>query len=197
MLDRLLAGATRPRLIRWTVFLAMMLVAMNLAAWAFYRSTGGVGLLDFAGGAHLLDNRLAGYTPAAAHQMLADYGPAGRRAHLILTLSGDVLLPIVMAGFFGLAIGSFYRPLLLRRPLARALLLLPLVYLAADYGENIGIVAMLRGFPAEPAGAAGLANTLLMIKSLTATLGFVAAIGGWAAATLRRTRNGAPGEANV
>jgi hypothetical protein len=196
MLDRLLAGATRPRLTRWTILLATMLVAMNLAAWAFYRSTGGVGLLDFAGGAHLLDNRVAGYTPAAAHQMLADYGPAGRRAHLILTLSGDVLLPIVMAGFFSLAIGHFYRPLLIRRPLARALLLLPLVYLAADYGENIAIVAMLRGFPAEPAGAAGLANTLLAAKTLAATLGFVAAIGGWAA-TLRRPAGGAPGEANV
>lgn len=196
MFERLLAGATRPRLIRWTVFLAIMLVAMNLAAWAFYRSTGGVGLLDFAGGAHLLDNRVAGYTPASAHQMLADYGPAGRRAHLILTLSGDVLLPIVMAGFFSLAIGYFYRPLLIRRPLARALLLLPLAYLAADYGENIGIVAMLWGFPAEPAGAAGLANTLLMIKSLTATLGFVAAIGG-RAATLRRPAAGASGEAHV
>jgi uncharacterized membrane protein YeiB len=187
MFNKWLAIATARNLYRALGFMLVILVGMNFAATAFYRSTNSIGMLDLAAGANLLDNRSAGYTPAEAYQMIAAYGEQGRRYHLLLT-AADIILPAALATFFALAITYFYSRLFPSGALLRWLLLLPAVYLAADYLENVGIVTMLLSFPAALPAVATLANAMFMIKNLSAAALVVTTLIGLSAWLLRRRR---------
>ena len=59
MVEKLHAIATARNVYRSLIFMLIMIVAVNLGATAFYRATHGVGVLDTAGGANVLDNRPA------------------------------------------------------------------------------------------------------------------------------------------
>ena len=156
MLDTLLAVTNTRNLYRSLFFMLVMLVVMNLAAAAFYQYTGGVSILDLAGG----------YMPETAYRMIAAYGEQGRRYHLLIT-AADTILPISVALFGTLAITYFSTHQTRSRAAVRGLLLLPAVYLAADYLENICIAAMLLSFPVAHPDVAALANTLLAVKNLS------------------------------
>jgi hypothetical protein len=57
MVEKLHAIAPARNVYRSLIFMLIMIVAVNLWAAAFYHSTHGVGVLDTAGGANVLDNR--------------------------------------------------------------------------------------------------------------------------------------------
>ena len=59
MVERLHSIATVRNMYRSLIFMLILIVAVNLGATAFYYSTHGVGVLDTAGGANVLDNRPA------------------------------------------------------------------------------------------------------------------------------------------
>ena len=166
MVEKLHAIATARNVYRSLIFMLIMIVAVNLGATAFYHSTHGVGVLDTAGGANVLDNRSAGYSPEMAYAMIAAYGEQGIRYHLMLT-AGDMVFPASLAGFFALAVTYFYSRLLSSRRVLGLLLLLPLLYLAADYLENVCIVTMLVGFPTRLLTVAMIANILFRVKNLS------------------------------
>jgi hypothetical protein len=177
MFDRLLAVATPRNLYRSLFVMLAMLVAMNLAAALFSRYTGGVSILDLAGG----------YTPEAAYHMIAAYGEQGRRYHLLIT-AADMIFPPSVALFFILLIAYCYARLTRSRAAVQGLLLLPVVYFAADYLENISIAAMLLGFPAAFPRVAVLASALLGLKNLSAGALLAVALIGLGAWLVRRRR---------
>jgi hypothetical protein len=171
MVERLHAIATARNVYRSLIFMLIMIVAMNLGATAFYHSTHGVGVLDTAGGANVLDNRAAGYSPEMAYTMIAAYGEQGIRYHLILT-AGDMVFPASLAGFFAIAVTYFYTHLLSSRRVL-GLLLIPLLYLAADYLETVAMIA----------------NILFRVKNLSGGLAAIIVVAGLSARLLQRTRS--------
>src|SRR3954469_2112690 len=154
MFDRLLAVTTHRNLFRSLFFMLMMLIVMNVAAAAFSRFTHGVGILDLA----------SGYTPEMAYTMITAYGVQGRRYHLLID-AGDMIFPPSVCVFFTLALTYFYARLTRSRVMVQALLVLPAVYLATDYLENISIVTLLLSFPARHPSIAMLANVLTGLKN--------------------------------
>ena len=188
MLERLHSAATARNVYRSLIFLLVMIVAMNLGATAFYRYTHGVGVLDTAGGANLLDNRSAGYSPEMAYALIAAYGEPGIRYHLLLT-AADMVFPASLAGFFAIAMTYFYSRLVFSRQGLGLLLLLPLLYLAADYLENVCIVTMLVGFPTRLLTVAMIANILFHVKNLAGGLSAILVVVGLSARLLQRTRS--------
>jgi len=85
--------------------------------------------------------------PPAAHELLAAYGPAGRRAMILTHLTFDLVFPAAYAILlFNVLIrlrrraGVSGRPLLVALPLAAAL---------ADYLENAGFIVLAITYPNE------------------------------------------------
>ncbi len=185
MYDKFLSIATTRNLYRSLFFLLFMIVGMNLGATAFYRYTHGVGILDTAGGANLLDNRMGGYSPEMAYKMIAAYGEQGIRYHLMLTV-GDIVFPPSLALFLAIAITYFYSRLFSSRQVLRWLLVLPVIYLAADYLENVSIVTMLLSFPTSLPTVAVVANTMFTIKNLSSAVAVVTTIIGLSAWLFQR-----------
>jgi hypothetical protein len=172
---------------RSLIFMLIMIVAVNVGATAFYHSTHGVGVLDTAGGANVLDNRSDGYSPEMAYAMIAAYGEQGIRYHLMLT-AADMVFPASLAGFFAIAVTYFYSHLVSSRRVL-GLLLPPLLYLAADYLENVCIVTMLVAFPTRLFTVAMIANILFRVKNLSGGLSAVIVVAGLSARLLQRTRS--------
>lgn len=187
MFDRLLSIANTRNLYRSLFFMLAMLVVMNLGATAFYRYTNGVGILDTAGGANVLDNRMGGYSPEMVYKMIAAYGERGIRYHLILT-AGDIVFPPSLALFFAIAITYFYSRLFPSRQLLKLLLVSPVIYLAADYLENVSIVTMLLSFPTSLPAVATIANTLFTIKNLSSAVMVMTALIGLGIWLFQRAR---------
>ncbi|GAT71466.1 hypothetical protein PS9374_07157 [Planomonospora sphaerica] len=189
LLDRLATG----RRVAWLLAaLVVLMTVMNVAATVFAASTGGVGLLDMAGGRNLLNPRPGGYTPQEAYAMLAAYGPGGRRTHLLLLLCGDILFPLVYVGFTAAAL----RLAALRRKapawLRAAGLVLPMAYLVADYGENAGIAALLLAYPSRLDGLAATVNTVTSAKTVLGAVALLAALAGWVLTGWKRRTDPAP-----
>ncbi len=168
MFNKLVAIATGRNLAWSLIVLLIFMVAMNLGATAFFHYTNGVGILDTAGGANLLDNRTNGYSPETAYEMVTAYGKQGIRYHLMLTMV-DFFFPPTLAFFLLLAITYFYSRTFGSHRIIRLLVTLPVIYLASDYLENVGIVTMLLNFPSKTPGMAMLADTMFTIKNLSST----------------------------
>jgi hypothetical protein len=166
MFNRLFPLITGKNVARSLIAALLFMVAMNLGATAFYQFTNGVGILDTGGGANLLDNRTEGYSPESAYRMVSAYGNQGIRYHLMITVA-DIFFPSVLAWFLWITMAYFYLPFFLSKPLTRWLSVLPIIYLASDYLENVGIVSMLLSFPTRVAGMAKLANFMFTVKNLS------------------------------
>ena len=169
MFNRLFPLVTGKNVMRSLIAALLFMVIMNLAATTFYQFTNGVGILDTGGGANLLDNRTVGYSPESAYRMISAYGSQGIRYHLMLTVA-DIFFPPVLTWFLWIAMAYFYLPFFLSKSLIRWLSVLPIIYLASDYLENVGIASMLLSFPTKVAGMARLANFMFTVKNLSSNV---------------------------
>ena len=185
MFEKLISMATGKNTIRASIAALIFIVVMNIGSTAFFQFTHSIGILDTGGGANLLDNRASGYSPEAAYDMISAYGSQGIKYHLMLAVA-DVFFPPTLAFFLLLAITYFYAPFFQSRPLTRWLIVLPIVYLASDYLENVGIVTMLLSFPTRMSGMARLANFMFMSKNLSSTIAIVVILVGLALRTMQR-----------
>jgi hypothetical protein len=145
-------------------------------------------LLDTAGGANVMDNRSDGYSPEMAYMMIAAYGEQGIRYHLMLS-AVDMVFPASLASFFAIAVVYFYSRLVSSRRAVGLLLLVPLLYLAADYLENVCIVTMLVGFPTQLVTVALIANILFHVKNLAGGLSAIIVVAGLSARLLQCMRS--------
>lgn len=152
-LARLDRVATGRRVLGCLGLVAAFLTAANVAGTIFYYGNGGLGFLDFRGAANALVQG-GPYTAERALDLVSGWGPAGRRAQLLFTLLLDIALPAAGLAFSVLALLHVTRHLGAPRWLRYVVLLLPLAYLLADYGENVGITALVLTHPHRLVGVA-------------------------------------------
>jgi hypothetical protein len=151
------------------------LVAANVFSTLFYGWTGGYGILDFAGGRNAFDQR-PGYTPDDAYALLAAWGSAGRRDHVVFTATGDVVLPLTAFAFGAAALWYGTRGSAVPGWARVMLLALPLAYLVSDYAENAAIVTMTLRYPTRLDQVAAAADWFRTVKSTTSTVVFLLAL---------------------
>ena len=104
------------------------------------------------------------YTPAAAFDRIAAYGPEGRAAYALMSLSVDVIYPIIYTLAFAILITFLSRYLF---PAGRAVLrlnLLPVGIFFFDMLENASIVTLLMVYPAQPTALGWAASTFTTVK---------------------------------
>ncbi|GAB3172448.1 hypothetical protein [Telluribacter humicola] len=105
-----------------------------------------------------------GFTPGEAYAYLLALGENGRQVYWWTELLADSLYPIVYTASSVLLISCFFERLFPVGSIWRKLNLLPLMVMLADYLENIGILTMLSGFPAQNEGIAQLASIANLVK---------------------------------
>ena len=152
------------------------------------RPFGLAALEKITGGAGILDMEFT-YTPVQAYAMLAALGDAGRAFYLTRIVPLDLVFPLAYTLFYAVAISWLLSRWLPAESPWMRLNLVPLVAGAADYCENIGVVAMLLAYPAELYGVAAFTAVISPIKYTfiaVSVLNILAAVAGWAASDLRR-----------
>ncbi|WP_292364221.1 MULTISPECIES: hypothetical protein [unclassified Methanoculleus] len=144
-------------------------------------------LAEITGGAGILDMEFT-YTPVQAYAMLAALGDAGREFYLTRIVPLDLVFPLAYTLFFAVTITWLLSRRLPEGSPWMRLNVVPLIAGAADYGENIGVIALLLSYPAELYGVAGFTAVMSPIKytfiavSMLIVLG---ALAGWAVSGLR------------
>lgn len=109
-------------------------------------------------GTMMLDE-MQGYDRDMLNEQMLLFGEAGRRSHLIFTLTLDMVFPLVYGGFFAGLLALAARGLPLKAIAAPVLAVMLL-----DYGENIQLAMMLNGFPDLSAAQIEAASTTTLAK---------------------------------
>lgn len=139
-----------------------------------YSGTGVAGLLKITGGANILDFEF-GYNQEEAYQMLTALGTDGRSFYLTKILPLDFPFPFVymlcFAGWIALLIKHATH-----KDWYKFLLLIPALTMLFDWMENVGVIAMLNGYPELPVWSVLLASISGMLKTVF-TIGNVIVIG--------------------
>ncbi len=144
---------------RLALVLGLALLALMAAA----------NLLDFPGSVPRIRELSGGRTildlmplvsPDRAFETISAYGDAGRRQYFLLLGTIDVVLPLLAAGFLGVALTLAYRS----RGALAWLNLTGVVALGLDYLENAGILAMLLTFPVRLDVVARLTGVTTLLK---------------------------------
>jgi hypothetical protein len=169
-------SATNRRLL--ALFFMVLVFPLMILPWAAER------FAAYSGGGQPLDVSF-GFSPAEAYATLDALGPDGRTFYLVFQLTGDVAWPIISALFLSTLLAwLFARGLPATSPLHR-LVMVPFLVLAADYAENVGIIALILAYPQQLNGVAQLTSALQTLKwALVAVSGLLVLVG--AAAVVRR-----------
>jgi hypothetical protein len=160
----------------WRKAVLLTAVFATFFAMINYSAIGVAGLLRITGGANILDFEF-GFSYDKALDMLTALGPDGRAFYLTRLLPKDFPFPVSYMLFF-----TSILALLLKHTAAAAnaslryALLIPVAAMLSDWIENVGIIAMLIGFPDLPRWAAALASISGMAKYVC-TAGSALAIG--------------------
>lgn len=125
--------------------------------------------LEMISGQMPFDMRPFGYVPADAATLLDALGEDGRDYYLSFQIPLDTLYPALLALTLSSAICWFGRRLPNRWPvhLGVAFAVGSAVF---DYIENLGIVAMIHGWPDVPGSLVHAASTATIAKSVVTTL---------------------------
>jgi hypothetical protein len=187
-LARLDRAATGRRVLVYLGLVGALLAVANVAGTIFYHGNGGLGFLDFRGAPNALTQDEP-YTAERALDLISAWGPAGRRAQLLFTLLIDIALPAAGLAFSALALLHVMRHLDAPPWLRYVVLILPLAYLLADYGENVGITALVLTHPHRLVGVAETTAWFNVAKvyTLEATLTVITV--SYIAVLLRRLAN--------
>ena len=115
------------------------------------------------GGAGPID-LMTSYTPAVVFAAVDSYGPEGRAAYVTNQVVTDTIYPLVYAFFYGAILINLTAKTLPADSGWQKLYLLPFLMMLADFGENIGIVSMLKSYPNQSVQVAQIANIFTMVK---------------------------------
>jgi len=133
-------------------------------------------VMAYAGGMKLLDMMPLGYNMAYVDTLFGSLDQAGRHAYSYLQIPLDMFYPLLFAISFSLMLAYFSNKLnLLKTPFLYGCLL-PLVAGAADYAENIGIIALLTNYPQLSKNTVIITNSFSILKSACTTLCFMVLI---------------------
>ena len=121
------------------------------------------------------DMRPFGYRPADAVELLDALGAEGRAYYLSQQIPLDTLYPATLALALVAAMNWFGRCMPSRK-LVRVGIILSVCAAFGDYGENLGIIAMVRTWPDLPVPLVYATSTASIAKSVSTTLAVFLAI---------------------
>ena len=155
----------------WFKHSGMLAVGFGLAGLAVYLVMITVTLAHIQAitGQVPFDMRPLGYNTLEAAALLDGLGSYGRWYYLSRQIPLDTLYPALLALTLTNAILWFGRHLIDRKPV-RIGIVLSVCAALFDYGENLGIAAMVLGWPTVPDPLVHLTSTASIAKSILTTL---------------------------
>lgn len=136
----------------------LLLLAMLIGFSGFMFPWAEEKLLGYGGpDAKVLDLRF-GFSAADANRLFEGLGEEGRSFYQMVELTLDLVYPIVYSLFLAALLLLILRKILPENSPWRWLVLIPFATAIFDYLENLGIVLLLRRFPASGDAIAGFAS---------------------------------------
>ena len=152
-----------------TVFLFLILLNVVKVQDMVARAFGYTGTVPM----FALDQKVRGYTPAQAFQVMAAYGEAGRRAYAFLLLTVDLVFPFLYGCFLFLSIRGASRRAGISVRWANGLAAFGFVATCCDWLENISFLDLMRVYPGQCINVAKLASTFTVMKFLSSGISVV------------------------
>lgn len=155
----------------WFRYARVIAIGSGLIATTIYLVMINVTLahIEAVSGQVPFDMRPFGYGPAGAAALLDALGVEGRHYYLGHQIPLDTFYPAMLALTLIASMSLFGRRMPESR-LVRLGIILSVGTALFDYGENLGIVAMIRTWPAPPAHLIHAASAASVVKSVLTTL---------------------------
>ncbi len=124
------------------------------------------GLIDF----------LIYYSPDQLYQMISAYGKQGRQLYIVVELSADFIFSIVIAAFFSSFLIWSDSKLKTHFIKIEYYLLFPIIFMLANFLENLGIIWFLSNYPTKSFFLASVTSIFTFSKwiSILLCLGIIA-----------------------
>ena len=104
------------------------------------------------------------YSPDQAYEYLSGLGAKGRMAYARMELTTDLLFPVVYSLALTVALVIAARRVLPPDSRLQYLRFFPLLIVIADWGENLSLVVVIRGFPDQLDAIATAASLFTSLK---------------------------------
>jgi len=133
-------------------------------------------LMRFSKGMKILDMMPTGYSVEYVKLLFTTLGDKGRFVYLYHQLPIDMVYPILFGVSSCLVLAYLLNKLNKLESSLYYLCLIPLFSGLFDYGENIGIITLLRTFPNNSIGVTQITNWFSILKSAFTTSYFIVLI---------------------
>lgn len=133
-------------------------------------------LMRFSGGVKILDMMPAGYNTKYVKTLFEALGEKGREAYLFHQLPVDLIYPFLFGISSSLMLAYFLNKLGKMGGNLLYLCLIPLFSGLFDYGENIGIIILLKTYPNNSILLIQITNVFSILKSSFTTIYFIVLI---------------------
>lgn len=130
-------------------------------------------VLRFSGGMKILDMMPMGYDADYVNTLFNTLGEQGRNAYLYHQLPVDLIYPFLFGTSSCLVLAYFLDKLGKLDGNLFYLCILPLFSALFDYGENIGIITMLRAYPDNTILQTQVTSAFSVLKSFSIMIYFV------------------------
>jgi hypothetical protein len=130
-------------------------------------------VMHFSGGMKILDMMPTGYDAEYVNTLFRTLGDKGRHAYLYNQLPVDLIYPFLFGTSSCLVLAYFLNKLGKLDGNLFYLCLLPLLSGLFDYGENIGIISMLRAYPNNSILLTQITSMFTVLKSVLTSIYFI------------------------
>jgi hypothetical protein len=130
-------------------------------------------VMQYSGGLKILDMMPTGYDVQYVHSLFNALGTAGRDSYLHRQLPLDLIYPFLFGISSCLVLAYFLNKLEKLDSWLFYLCILPLFSSLFDYGENIGIINMLKDYPNISALQVQTTSVFTILKSVLTTIYFI------------------------
>lgn len=134
----------------------------------------------------LLDMR-SWYTPENVQALFEKLGSTGRNFYAVTEVTLDLAFPFIYGALLAILIYRLFEP-----KLARVLLLVPLIGMAADLLENAGVAFMGWTYNGSAPAMASVVTVFTLVKGVLVRLAMVVVLVGGVAALLNRPDTARP-----
>jgi hypothetical protein len=131
-------------------------------------------VMKFSGGKKLLDMLPTGYDPVYVASLFEVLGKDGRGAYLYNQLPVDMVYPFLFAVSSCLVIGYFLNKINKFKGFFVYLCFIPIFTAIFDYGENVGIILMLKTYPNSIDLLVKVSSAFSVLKSFSTVSYFLA-----------------------
>lgn len=129
--------------------------------------------MEFSNGMKLLDMLPTGYDFNYVNELFNSLGENGRETYLTSQIPVDMIYPLLFGLTYCLLLAYFLKKIdKLKTPFAY-LCILPIIAGIADYLENLGIISMLKYYPALTENTVKTTSFFSLIKSISTSIFFI------------------------